>query len=106
MKVKRLMIPLKELAEYTGEHRMLGVLLAFAVLLVYAKQAFSTDFYMDAEVVLNKPHSMYQCDLNGRFGLVALKFLTGNMWYNPYLEAILFLAVLWVLGMAFRVFFL
>ena len=105
MKVKRLAIPLKELAYYIREHRMLGVSLAFAVVLVYAKQAFSTDFYMDAEVILNNPHSMYQCDLNGRFGLVVLKYLTGNIWYNPYLEAVLFLAVLWVLGMAISCFF-
>lgn len=105
MKEKRLAIPLKELTQYIRVHRMLGMALAFAVLSVYAKQAFSTDFYMDAEVVLNNPHSMYQCDLNGRFGLVALKYLTGNIWYNPYLEAVLFLAVLWVSGMAFSYLF-
>lgn len=102
---KRLAVPLKELSQYIKEHFMLGFAMAFAVLLVYAKQAFSTDFYMDAEVIINNPHSVYQCDVNGRFGLVALKYLTGSIRFNPYLEAVLFLVTLWVVGMALSYFF-
>lgn len=105
MKAKRLVIPLKELAQYMREHLILGFAVALAVLLVYAKQAFSTDFYIDAEVILNHPQSVYNWDQIGRFGLIALKYLIGNNWYNPYLEAVLFLIFLWMLGMSFSCLF-
>lgn len=105
MKTKRLFIPLKELPQYMREHLILGYAVAFAVLLVYAKQAFSTDFYIDAEVILNHPQSIYNWDQIGRFGLIALKYLIGNNWYNPYLEAVLFLVFLWMLGMSFSCLF-
>lgn len=105
MEAKRLAVPLKELIQYIREHLGLGFAVAVSVILVYAKQAFSTDFYIDAEVALNNPYSIYHCDQNGRFGLVALKYLFGNIWYNHYLEAVLFLAALWALGMTLSYFF-
>lgn len=104
-KTKRLAIPLRELSQYIKEHFILGTAAAFAILLVYAKQAFSTDFYIDAEVILNHPHNVYNWNQIGRFGLIALKYLIGNNWYNPYLEAVLFLAFLWMLGMSFSCLF-
>lgn len=105
MKAKRLAIPFKELSQYMREHLLLGYAVALAVLLVYAKQAFSTDFYIDAEVILNHPQSVYNWNEIGRFGLIALKYLIGNNWYNPYLEAVLFLVFLWLLGMSFSYLF-
>lgn len=105
MKPGQLMTPLKELIQYLREHFVLGVAVAFAVVLVYARQAFSTDFHIDAEVILNHPHSIYNWNQIGRFGLIAVKFLIGNNWYNPYFEAILFLLFLWLLGMCSSYFF-
>lgn len=105
MEPKRLMIPLRELTQYIREHFMLGFAVAFTVILVYAKQAFSMDFYIDAEVVLNHPHTVYNWNQIGRFGLIALKYLIGNNWYNPYFEAVLFLLFLWLLGMCFSYLF-
>lgn len=99
MGARQLVIPLNELAQYVKKHIGLCFAVAFTVILVYAKQAFSTDFYIDAEVILNHPHTVYNWDQIGRFGLIALKYLIGLNWYNPYLEAILFLAALWGLGM-------
>lgn len=98
--IRRLAVPFKELAQYIRENFILGAVVAAAVLLVYAGQAFSTDFYMDAEVILNDPHSIYNWGQIGRFGLIALKYLIGNNWYNPYFEAVLFLSVLWITGMS------
>ncbi|MDE6619229.1 MAG: glucosyltransferase domain-containing protein [Lachnospiraceae bacterium] len=99
MKSKKLLIPLSEFVDYVREHARLGFAVAATVMLVYAKQAFSTDFYIDAEVILNHPHTIYNWNQIGRFGLIALKYLVGNNWYNPYFEAILFLVSLWGLGM-------
>ncbi|MDE7274384.1 MAG: glucosyltransferase domain-containing protein [Lachnospiraceae bacterium] len=99
MKSKKLLIPLTEFVEYMREHVGLCFAVAFAVVLVYAKQAFSTDFYIDAEVILNHPHTIYNWNQIGRLGLIALKYLVGNNWYNPYFEAVLFLVSLWGLGM-------
>ena len=101
MRTGRLAAPFRELAQYMREHSVLGGVAAVLVFLVYAKQAFSTDFYVDAEVILNHPRAIYNWGQIGRFGLIALKCLIGGNWYNPYLEAVLFLIALWMLGMAF-----
>lgn len=105
MGAEKLAVPVKELARYIREHFMLGLGVAAAVALTYGAQAFSTDFYIDAEVILNHPHTVYNWDQIGRFGLIALKYLIGNNWYNPYFEGALFLAVLWLLGMCFSYLF-
>lgn len=101
MRAVRLAAPFGGFAQYVRAHFALAAWVAVSVLLVYAKQAFSTDFYVDAEVILNHPQSVYNWGQIGRFGLIALKYLVDGNWYNPYLEAILFLAALWALGMAF-----
>lgn len=100
MDLKCLSEPVNELVQYIKKHFFLGFALAAALALVYGKQAFSTDFYIDAEVILNNAHSVYNWDHIGRFGLIALKYLIGNNWYNPYFAAALYLASLWLLGMA------
>ena len=99
MGAKELIVPLREFAKFIRNHAGLAFAVAFTVILVYAKQAFSTDFYIDAEVILNQPHTIYNWNQIGRFGLIALKYLIGNNWYNPYFEAVLFLVSLWGLGM-------
>ncbi|MBD5470496.1 MAG: hypothetical protein HDR19_05125 [Lachnospiraceae bacterium] len=100
MDLKCLSEPINELAQYIKKHFFLSFALAAVVALIYGKQAFSTDFYIDAEVILNNAHTVYNWDSIGRFGLVALKYLIGNNWYNPYFEAALYLAALWLLGMS------
>jgi len=100
MDLRCLSKPINELAQYIKKHFFLSFALAAAVALIYGKQAFSTDFYIDAEVILNNAHSVYNWDNIGRFGLIALKYLIGNNWYNPYFAAALYLAALWLLGMA------
>ncbi len=91
--------PFQEFYRYCREHHTLGALLAMVIALVYAKQAFSMDFYVDAEVILNNPHTIYNWNQIGRFGLIGLKLLLGGNWYNPYLAAALFLVTLWLVGM-------
>lgn len=100
MNPARLAAPLNELAQYIKKHMLFGFFLAAGILLVYGKQAFSTDFYIDAEVFLNNPGTFYNWGGIGRFGLIALKYLFGNVRYNPYFEAALFLSALWLLGLA------
>lgn len=105
MNLKQLDVPAREFAQYIREHFFLGFAVAAAIALAYGKQAFSTDFYIDAEVILNNPHTIYNWNQIGRFGLIALKVLVGNNWYNPYFEAVLFLLAFWILGMFFAYFF-
>lgn len=105
MDLRQLTIPVKEFAQYVKEHVFLGFAAAAVIALAYGKQAFSTDFYVDAEVILNNPHTVYNWDQIGRFGLIALKVWMGNNWYNPYFAAALFLAALWALGMSFGALF-
>lgn len=100
MDLKCLTQPINELVQYIKKHYFLSFAVAAAVSLIYGKQAFSTDFYIDAEVILNNAHTIYNWDSIGRFGLIALKYLIGNNWYNPYFEAVLYLIFLWFLGMA------
>lgn len=63
---------------------------------VYGVRAFSTDYYVDSEI-LNTKEYLYNWDSIGRFGLIWIKKLTGLDWINPYLEAVLFLAALCLL---------
>lgn len=100
MQSERLAVPVNEFAQYVKKHVLFGFFLAAGILLAYGKQAFSTDFYIDAEVFLNNPYTFYNWGGIGRFGLIALKYLLGNTRYNPYFEAVLFLSALWLLGMA------
>ena len=96
---QRIIKPFQEFIKYCKNNYILGLLLAVIIGLVYGKQAFSTDFYVDAEVIINNPHSIYNWDQIGRFGLIGLKMLLGGNWYNPYFEAALFLTTLWSVGM-------
>lgn len=98
--MKRIKEPVQDFIKYCQENVILGLWLAAILALAYGKQAFSTDFYVDAEVIINNPRSIYNWDQIGRFGLIALKMLLGGNWYNPYLEAALFLVTLWCTGMA------
>lgn len=84
---------------YIKEHRFLGAALFALLLLVYGKAAYSNDFYVDAEVILNYPRTFYNWGGIGRFGLIAVKWLTGLHWYNPYFAAALFLITMWLEGM-------
>lgn len=85
--------------DYIKSHPLLSVFTAAVLALCYAGQAFSTQFYIDAEVILNTPRSMYNWQEIGRFGLVWLKKLSGLDWYNPYLAGVLFLITLWLAAM-------
>lgn len=97
--IQSLSAPFQEFVQYVKEHRFLGVALFALLLLVYGKAAYSNDFYVDAEVILNYPRTFYNWGGIGRFGLIALKCLTGLHWYNPYFAAALFLIVMWLEGM-------
>lgn len=85
--------------DYIRSHPLLSVFTAAVLAICYATQAFSNQFYIDAEVILNTPESMYNWKEIGRFGLVWLKQLTGLDWYNPYLAGGLFLVTLWLAAM-------
>lgn len=86
-------------SEYIKGHPVLGIVTAAVLALCYAGQAFSTQFYIDAEVILNFPGAMYNWNEIGRFGLVWLKKMSGLDWYNPYLAGGLFLITLWLTAM-------
>lgn len=99
MKEYRIINSFREFARYCKKNYILGFLLAVIIALVYGKQAFSTDFYVDAEIIINHPHSIYNWNQIGRFGLIGIKMLMEGNWYNPYMEAVLFLITLWFNGM-------
>ena len=99
MGARRIIKPFQEFIKYCTNNYILGLLIAVIIALVYGKQAFSTGFYVDAEVIINNPHTTYNWDQIGRFGLIGIKMLLGGNWYNPYWEAALFLITLWCVGM-------
>ncbi len=86
-------------SDYIKAHPVLGVFTAAILAVCYAGQAFSTQFYIDAEVILNNPGAMYNWEEIGRFGLVWLKKMTGLDWYNPYFAGGLFVITLWLTAM-------
>lgn len=63
------------------------------LMLLYSVRAFSTDYYVDSEIINTKEY-LYNWDSIGRFGLIWIKKLTGLDWINPYMEAALFLIAL------------
>lgn len=97
--IQNLSAPIREFFRYVREHRGLGAVLFALLLLVYGKAAFSNDFYVDAEVILNNPGTFYNWGGIGRFGLIACKCITGLKWYNPYFAAALFLITMWIAAM-------
>ncbi|MDE5820617.1 MAG: glucosyltransferase domain-containing protein [Lachnospiraceae bacterium] len=96
---QNLAMPFQAFVLYIKEHLLLGMMLFALLLLVYGKAAYSNDFYVDAEVILNHPRTFYNWGGIGRFGLIAVKCLTGMHWYNPYFAAALFLITMWLEGM-------
>lgn len=58
--------------------------MAALLVLVYGKQAYSTDFYVDAEFIINHPRTIYNWDEIGRFGLIGIKMLLGGNWYTNW----------------------
>lgn len=89
-----------DFVDYVKAHPMLALITAAVAAVCYAKQAYSLNYYIDAEAVINNPGSFYNWLDIGRFGLVLLKLLLGLSWYNPYLEAGLFLAALWLVSLS------
>lgn len=83
-------------ADYIRAHPLLSTLTAAILAICYAGQAFSTQYYVDAEAIINNPESTYNWSTIGRFGLVWLKQLTGLDWFNPYLAGGLLLITLWL----------
>lgn len=61
--------------------------------IVYGVRAFSTDYYVDSEI-LNTKEYLYNWDSIGRFGLIFIKKLSGLDWINPFMEAVLFTVML------------
>lgn len=97
--IQNLSVPFQEFVQYFRDHRFLGAALFVLLLLIYGKAAYSNDFYVDAEVILNNPGTFYNWGGIGRFGLIACKYITGLKWYNPYFAAALFLITMWLAGM-------
>lgn len=97
--IQNLSVPLQEFVHYCKDHQLMGAILFALLLLLYGKAAYSNDFYVDAEVILNNPGTFYNWGGIGRFGLIACKCITGLKWYNPYFAAALFLITMWLAGM-------
>lgn len=84
--------------DYFKKNGIQSVFLLIFICLIYGSTAFSNNFYVDAEAVINHPGGVYNWNEIGRFGLIGLKFLIGSNWYNPYLEGVLFLLTYWILA--------
>jgi hypothetical protein len=85
----------KQFRTYVRANPLPHMIAAAVLALCYAKQAYSLNYYIDAETILNNPGSYYNWLEVDRFGLVLMKKVLGLSWYNPYLEAGLFLLTLW-----------
>lgn len=85
--------------QYIKVHPLMSVLIAVILALVYAGLAFSDYYYIDAEIIINRPEYMYNWSQIGRFGLVWLKHLLGLAWFNPYFAGGLLLLILWLTAM-------
>lgn len=87
-------------AEYIRNSSIMAGSIAFLLILIYGKQAFSNYYYIDKEALVNSPGSFYNwCDI-GRFGLVFIKIFLNLSWYNPYFQGVLLLLALWLTAMA------
>ncbi len=73
--------------------------LLLGVLVTYIPLAFSTDYYVDSEVIINIPGTTYNWLEIGRYGLVFVRKLLGTAWYNPYYTGVLMLLFLWLTGL-------
>ena len=80
---------------------LVGIFFAVIFILIFGNQAFTTDYYVDSEVIINIPKTNYNWLSIGRFGLVFLRHLLGTSWHNPYYTGILFLFFLWLTAMTF-----
>ena len=87
-------------ADFIRTHYLLAIGIAALLWLIYGGQAFSNYFYIDKEVFINNPGTLYNWGETGRFGLILVNRLLGMSWYNPYLGGILFLLFLWLAAMA------
>lgn len=86
--------------DFIRTHYLLAIEIAVFLLLIYGGQAFSNYFYIDKEVFINNPGTLYNWGETGRFGLILVNKLFGMSWYNPYLGGVLFLLFLWLAAMA------
>ncbi len=82
------------------KHPISTLSLLLGVLAAYVPYAFSTDYYVDSEVIINIPGTTYNWLEIGRYGLVFVRKLLGTDWYNPYYTGILMLLFLWLAGLA------
>ncbi len=69
--------------------------------ITYGVQAFTMNYYVDSEVVINIPETTYNWYEIGRYGLVFTKWLLGTTWYNPFYTGLLFLLFLWLAASCF-----
>ncbi|MFI3237192.1 MAG: glucosyltransferase domain-containing protein [Lachnospiraceae bacterium] len=81
---------------YLSSTRIAPIFFLITLLLTYGSQAFTTNYYVDSEIVINISETTYNWYEIGRHGLVFTKWLLNTTWYNPYYTGLLFLAFLWL----------
>lgn len=86
---------------YIIKHPICSLVILAGVLVCYGDYAFTTDYYVDSEVIINIPGTNYNWLEIGRYGLVLTRKLLGTSWYNPYYTGILMLFFLWLTGSSF-----
>lgn len=64
------------------------MIVGFFLLLAYGLKVFNILISHDTEALMSISDSLYQSWISmGRFGLVALKYLLGTSWFNPYVAS-------------------
>lgn len=85
-------------ADFICRHKAALIINAIVCVICYGHMAFSQNVGIDTEHVINYPGVSMEWEMMGRQGLLYTKRLFGVLYYNPYLNGILFLGGFILLG--------
>lgn len=79
------------LKDFIKDKRKLVIFTVLLTAVCWAQNAFSSNIRIDGEYFINNPGTVQGWHLIGRFGMLPVKFILGNLSFNPYFSGALFI---------------
>ena len=89
----------EELNEFWREYRRFAWALGLVILLVYGGRVIHDDFFLDSEIMILNPESMWYLWMgSNRFGMVATSRIFGLHRLSPWISNVLMACTMWCCG--------
>ena len=79
--------------DFIRKEKALVSIIAISVIVCWGQNAFTNNVRIDGEVFINNPGTLQGWLSVGRFGMLPVKYLLGNLNFNPYFSGAVFIVL-------------